>query len=177
MRNGNGNFSLRPEWVSLAEAHDAFGMANAMYTDLKHHYYNGMFIPPEAIEKLMEAVVSVLYSDHQWSEDDIGVLESKFSEFNQYYPKEVEGADIPEVIKAILPHLMKNGDCVFPSSDSAMPGAMMPSVGTSHVHMEFVRHKSKKQRRWDKTKTIVSTIFKTAVYWLALLGLLTLIGL
>ena len=171
MQEGEGFYRLRPEWITLADAHDAQGMAHAMYTDLKKHYYNGVLIPPEAIKKLMETVVSVLYSDHEWSEEDIAFLENKFKELNQYYPTETAEEDIPEVLKAVLPQLMKSGMAVVPS------GAIVPSGQVGQVHMEFVRHKPRKQRRWDKAKTIVGAIFKTAVYWLALLGLLTLMGL
>lgn len=179
MKDQDGFYRLRPEWIALADTKNIFGMATAMYSDLKHHYYNGTFIPPEAIKDLMNTVKAVLHSDHEWSDEEVKALEDKFTELNQFYLSETVKEDIPEVLRAALPQLMKSGMTVVPGNIQPgmipVPGNIQPGMG--QVHMEFVRHKPKKKRRWDAVKIVVGAIFKTVVVWLAILGLLVLIGL
>lgn len=169
MQEGNGSFHLKPEWVEIANDKDVDRMAGALYFDLKQHKHNGAMIHPSQVEEMIHLVQKVLYTDYDWNEEEVSNLGKKFIELNKYSPTEMEESQLSPVIKAIMPELIK--------SAALAPSIMGPGHGTGSIHMEFVRHKPKKFSKWIFAKNIVVSTFKIVVYWLALLGLLMLLGL
>ncbi len=169
MQDGKGHYRLKPEWVGIANDKDVFRMASALYFDLKQHKHNGVMIHPAQVEEMVAFVQKVLYSDYDWSEEEIGNLGKEFIELNKYSPTEMEESQITPIIKAMMPQLMKGFNLIPPNGEQEFE--------TTSVHMEFVRHKPKKKNKWGFIKDEAVSIFKMIICWLALLGLLMLLGL
>lgn len=161
MEEGNGFYRLNPDWEPIANEKNVFGMANAMYADLKQHMFGGVMIPQESINELMFITQKVLHADFGWSEEELRALGDKFTELNQYYLDETEESHIfPPSALMVIPHLGQNG--------------LIP--GTTHIHMEIVRKKKDRSGSLH-VKEIIMGIVEIAVCCLAIIGLMFLIGL
>ncbi len=161
MQENGDEFRLNPEWESIANEKNVFGMATALYSDLKQHMFSGAFIPQESISQLMLVVQKVLYNDFGWNEGELKALDDKFEELNQYYLDKIEGShSLPPAALMVAPNSIST--------------EMMP--GTTHIHMEIVKNR-KNRSKMSFVKDTVIVFFEIAVCCLAIIGLMALIGL
>jgi hypothetical protein len=173
MQGDNGNFRLNPDWEEIATQKNVLAMANALYADVKKYFYDGKYIPLEDVNELVDLVKEVLKSDYNWTEEQIEDLKNTFDDLNKYYPKNIQDIEIiPEGLRNILQQIQGRGIVAFPVVGGDTSSQPAP------IHVEFKRkRKRKKSRKIEFVWYSIKAFFRVVIYWLAILGLLTLLGL
>ena len=188
-------FRLHPDWEPIADQQDPLRMANVLYTDLKKNMYQGIIPPKEAVTEMINVIKFILERDFYWSRDQLDEFEQNFLQLNQYYSPEekmkemvdynrnnIQNSRLPKELKDILSQLSDvGGDIQITTSGpdghiiSNRPMYFSPPLRkTGHGAETSKRHRNK---TIYTLKTLFYVFFKATVYWLALFGLLTLLGL
>ena len=194
-------FRLHPDWEPIAAEKNPFRMANVLYTDLKKHVYEGVLPPREAVDEMINVVKFVLERDFYWNREQIDEFEEQFIQLNQYYSPEekiremveqnkerIHNSQLPDELKALLSRLSDGGADVHITTvgpdGQIMRGFEIPvsPVETQpQIPQKELDRASERVVKWAKLKSKLKlafvVFFKAMVYWLALFGLLTLLGL
>jgi len=170
---GDEEFHLRPEWEQAALEKDSQKMANVLYYDLKQQKHSGIIPHPDSIYRMIESVDDILYREYHWNDDQLKKFREEFSELNKYYP-----TSQPEnTIEITLPYSAMmdnriNRDHILPLHISPRNNKC-PQQNSGTV--EIISKKEEK-KIWTITKDVIQVVFKIVVYWLAINGLVTLLG-
>ena len=174
--DNNSEFQFPPEWEEVALSKNPLRMANTLYDNLKKQKHSGIIPHPDTIKYIIRMLKDILYRDFEWSVEQIFELENKFKELNKYYPTS-QPPGTKEVILQNIPmldsFLQKNK-----SSNIHFGLISVPVDKWNNIISEKKENniEKKKNNKWKIIKNIVEIAFKVAIYWLALIGIFTLLG-
>ncbi len=163
-------FRLKPEWEQVALEKNPQKMANALYYDLKQQKHSGIIPHPDSIYRMIDLVDDILYKEYHWNNDQLKEFRDGFNELNKYYPtsQPENTIEITLPYSAIMDNRI-NRDNILPLHISSTPWN-----NSSQQNRELPKKQEK--RVWRIIKDVIQVAFKIVVYWLAINGLVTLIG-
>ena len=144
-------FEFPKEWIKIAMSRNSLSMATLVYDSIKKQKHSGIFPHPELIDTMLNVLKNILYEEYGWNQEQLDNLQSKFEELNKYYPTSQPGGTIE---------------------------IRMPSNAPLNERRELQQKGEKKSfitKNHIKSAFIIG--FEIIVYWLALIGLITLLGL
>lgn len=192
--NNDGNeFQFPPEWEGVAHSRDPLKMANTLYDNLKKQKHSGIIPHPDTIKYIIHTLKGILYREYEWDVEQLEELEEKFKELNKYYPT----SQPPGTKEVTLPYPPMLGNILRKNELSDIFLGLVPigniqNLPPNEKHFNFFPGKKEnnlvevteinrennleKNNKWKITKNIIKVVFKVAIYWLALIGIITLLG-
>lgn len=181
-------FSSNPVWKMAAERKDPVQLAAAVYSDLKRHLYSGTYIYPVGISNLISTISFSLYTEFDWGDAIIDQFRSKFEELNKYYPapQDVNMPEIPQVFTDILQKLKEsNQEGILSISSLKNENKALSNISSIPITQENIpqQNTSKEKdllKEIEKYRSVIIEFIRTVgsifVWILALIGLLTILG-
>jgi hypothetical protein len=193
-------FRLNPEWEPVATERDPLKMANALYTDLKKHVYQGILFSKETIQEMINVVKFVLEKDFFWDVEQTEEFEEYFKNLNQYYSPENKINEFIEDIKSktgdlkthpdlngIISRLVKEGATIeigaLDSNDKFKDYDSLNRILSSRQEVISESDSNDKPNKYEilsKTKKIVINfligLLVTLIIWMLMSSLLILLG-
>ena len=179
--DNNNEFQFPPEWEGVALSRDPLRMANTLYDNLKKQKHSGIIPHPDTIKYIIHMLKGILYREYEWDIEQLEELEKKFKELNKYYPT----SQPPGTKEVILPNIPMLDDILQKNELSSIYLGIVPMgniqnllPNEKHNNNFFPEKKENtlKKRKWKIVKNIIKIIFNVAIYWLALIGIITLLG-
>ena len=187
----NNKFQFPPEWEGVALSKNPLRMANTLYDNLKKQKHSGIIPHPDTIKYIIHTLKSILYREYEWDIEQLDELEKKFKELNKYYPtsqppgtKEVILPNIPMLDDILQKNELPNiflGLISVDNNYKKLVKQMNPELFSDGKHNNNFSSEKKentleKNSKWIIVKSIIKIVFKIVVYWLALIGIFTLLG-
>ena len=187
--DNNNEFQFPPEWEGVALSRDPLKMANTLYDNLKKQKHSGIIPHPDTIKYIIHMLKGILYREYEWDIEQLDELEKKFKELNKYYPT----SQPPGTKEVILPNIPMLDDILQKNELSSIYLGIIPKEeyrklakqsnpnllpNEKHNNNFFPEKKENnlKKRKWIIVKNIIKIVFSVVIYWLALIGIFTLLG-
>ena len=168
MGSKDEGFRLKPEWEQGALEKDPQKMANGLYYDLKQQKHSGIIPHPDKISRMVDLVDDILCRDYHWNTDQLKMFREEFNELNKYYPT----SQPDNTIEITLPYSAMMDNRI--NRDHILPIYSMSRNNLSQQNRELPKKQEK--RVWRIIKDVIQVVFKIVVYWLAINGLVALLG-
>jgi len=145
-------FEFPKEWVKIAMSRNSLSMAALVYDSIKKQKHSGVFPHPELIDTMLNVLKNILYEEYGWQQEQLDKLQNKFEELNKYYPTSQPEGTIE----------------VRMSSNDLLNGKEGQQEKRGKNKKVFIKK--------EFIKALFRIIFEITIYWLALIGLITLLG-